>query len=236
MTALNYVALTIDLYDGSGNYPVSGTATFTPSAVLTDAGVEIVGQQPVTVSFRAGSLPSATLLATDNSGPLPAGWTWSVSFSGITGAPAAFSFFLPYASGADQVLSDQIPVSSGTSFTAYMPLSGGQFTGPVAAAVANVADGATIEINAALGNTFRVTLGGNHELTVINPAYDGQKIVIEVTQGAGGPWLLSYSSVFDFGNADEPALSTATGDEDDFGLSYKAATGKWKCLAFAPGF
>lgn len=122
---LNYVTLTLDLYDGSGNYPVSGTASFAPSAVLTDAGAEIVSQQPITVTFRAGSLPTVPLLATDNSGPLPAGWTWGVTFDGITGAPAGFSFFLPYTDGASQVLSNQIPVGSGTAFQAYMPVPPG---------------------------------------------------------------------------------------------------------------
>jgi len=102
--------------------------------------------------------------------------------------------------------------------------------------VENVADGATITIDAALASTFRVTLGGNHEITVINPAYDGQKIVVEVTQGEGGPWSLTYSSALDFGAAGQPALSTTAGDEDDFGLSYKAATGRWRVLAFAPGY
>jgi hypothetical protein len=317
--SLAYVDLVLDLYDGSGNYPVSGTASFVPSSVLDDPGVEVTGQMPVTTSFRAGSLPAVSLLATDNPGPLPAGWTWGITFAGITGAPAAFSFFLPAGpaaftatdaapavftwtppgsepwqlqslpdgtgvqlSGASlpggfsagttyyvvnasgyvcglaatqggtpiastssgsgeltvvsQLMSNLIQVSSGSTFQAYMPLSGGQFTGAVAGAVVSVADGATIEIDAALGSTFRVTLGGNHELTVVNPGFDSQKIVVEVTQGEGGPWTLTYSSAFDFGAAGEPVLSTATGDEDDFGLSYKAATGKWKCLAFVAGY
>jgi hypothetical protein len=312
--ALSYITLTLDLYDGSGNYPVSGTATFTPSAVLTDAGVEVTGQMPVTVSFRAGSLPAATLLATDNSGPLPSGWTWGVTFAGITGAPAAFSFELaaaavsftasdgspcvftvgsgpapldgtgvqlsggslpagfstgttyyvvastgsggtfeladtqggaPLASTSSgsgtvttvsQLMSNLIRVSSGSTFQAYMPLSGGQFTGAVEPAVVSVADGAAITINAELGNLFRVTLGGNHELTVINGT-DGQLIRVEVTQGPGGPWSLSYSSVFDFGSAGQPDLSTAEGDTDVLGLGCKAAAAApWQVLAFAAGF
>lgn len=118
---LNYVTLTLDLYDGQGNPEISGKAVFTPSAVLTDAGVEIAGQQPITAVFRAGGLPAVRLLATDSSGPLPAGWTWSVEFSGISGAPAGFSFFLPFTGGASQLLSNLIPVSSGTAFQAYAP-------------------------------------------------------------------------------------------------------------------
>ena len=120
---LNYVTLTLDLYDAQGNPAIAGTATFTPSAVLTDAGVEIADQQPIVAVFHAAALPTVKLLATDNSGPLPAGWTWSVAFSGRTGAPSSFSFFLPYTGGSSQLLSNLIPVSSGTTFQAYVPLS-----------------------------------------------------------------------------------------------------------------
>ena len=233
---LQYVQLTLDLYDGTGNYPVSGLATFTPSAVLTDAGVEIIGQQPVTVTFRAGSLPSVSLLATDNSGPLPAGWTWAVAFTGITGAPAGFSFFLPYSDGSAQLLSNQIPVSSGTSFTAYMPLSGGQFTGPVEPAVVSLADGATISLNAGLGNLFRVTLGGNRTLANPSGGTDGQMIRVEVTQDATGSRLLSYGAAYDFGSEGTPVLSTAATAMDVLGFGYDAGAGKWRCLAFASGY
>jgi hypothetical protein len=143
--SLNYVTLTLDLYDGQGNPVIAGTASFTPSAVLTDAGVEIVGQQPVTAVFHAAALPAVKLLATDNSGPAPSGWTWSVTFSGITGAPASFSFFLPYAGGATQLLSSLIPVSAGATFSDALAQSlrvqvlrpsGGDDTGAFRAALA----------------------------------------------------------------------------------------------------
>lgn len=127
-----YLTLTLDLYDGTGNYPVSGSATFTPSSVLTDAGVEVTGQIPVTATFRAGSLPAVSLLATDNSGPLPGGWTWGVAFSGITGAPAAFSFFLP-ASPVSFTATDATPavftVASAGPGTAFASGAGVQLSG-----------------------------------------------------------------------------------------------------------
>lgn len=310
---LAYISLLLDLYDGSGNPAVTGTASFVPSAVLTDAGVEIVGQLPLPASFRAGSLPTVSLLATDNAGPLPAGWTWGVMFAGLTGAPAPFSFFLPSAAvsftatnaapcvftvgsgsapvnatgvqlaggslpagfssattyyvvastgsggtfelaatqgGAalgstgtgsgtvttvSQVMSNLIPVSSGSTFSAYMPLAGGQFTGAVEPGVVALADASTITVNAALGNLFRVTIAGNRTLTIINGT-DGQLFRVEVTQGAGGPWSLAYSSVFDFGTAGQPSLSTLAGATDVLGLACKAAAGKYQLLAFAGGY
>ena len=36
---LNYVTLTLDLYDGQGDPEIRGSASLVPSAVLTDAGV-----------------------------------------------------------------------------------------------------------------------------------------------------------------------------------------------------
>jgi hypothetical protein len=111
--ALNYVTLTVDVYDGQGSYPVTGTATFTPSAVLTDTSDhEYIGQIPVVVSFSASGIRTVRLLATDNSALSPGGWSWQVAFAGFTGAPASFNFFLAYANGAAQYLSALAPVSS----------------------------------------------------------------------------------------------------------------------------
>lgn len=125
---LSYVVLTLDIADGSGNLPGrTCSASFVPSAVLTDSGVTIVDQAPVHASFNGIAAPAVRLLATDNSGPQPSGWTWEVTFSG-PGMPGAFSFFLPFAGGASQNLSALIPVQSGTSFQAYMPLPSGTAT------------------------------------------------------------------------------------------------------------
>lgn len=111
--ALNYVNLTADLFDGQGNVLAAGTATFTPTAQLTDtADHEIVTLAPVTAAFKPTASPVVKLLATDNGAPLPGGWGWTVTFSGVPGNPASFTFFLPFAAGASQFLSSQAPVSS----------------------------------------------------------------------------------------------------------------------------
>lgn len=89
------MTLVLDAYDGQGNLVTKGTAEFTPSALLTDAGVEWIPQAPIPAVFHAAGPPSVKLLPTDASGPLPAGWTWSVAFSGVPGSPAGFSFALP---------------------------------------------------------------------------------------------------------------------------------------------
>lgn len=74
--ALNYVTLTVDLYDGQGNALTQGTASFVPSATLTDtADQEIITQAPIVVSFHAGAgPPTVSLLATDNASPGQMSW------------------------------------------------------------------------------------------------------------------------------------------------------------------
>jgi parallel beta-helix repeat protein len=118
---LNYVGLTLDLYDGQGNPVVTGAAYFTPTAQLTDAGVAVTTEAPIPGVFHSGGLPVVSLLATDNTAPQPNGWGWQVTFSGVPGNPAGFTFELPYTSGSAQNLSSQTPVASASAFTSYVP-------------------------------------------------------------------------------------------------------------------
>jgi hypothetical protein len=114
--ALNYVSLTCDLYDGAGSTVNGGIATFTPSAQLTDtADHEIITGAGITGSFGPVASPVVRLLATDNAAPLPSGWAWNVTFTGVPGNPGAFSFFLPYSGGASQYLSSLSPLPAGTT-------------------------------------------------------------------------------------------------------------------------
>lgn len=117
--ALNYVNLTVNIFDGSGNIPQAGTATFIPTAVLTDqTNHEYIPQIPVVARFTIsnpddlnspGVAPVVSLLATDNAAPAPSGWKWQVTFAGFTGAPPTFKFLMPFTAGANQNLSDQTP-------------------------------------------------------------------------------------------------------------------------------
>ena len=122
--SLNYVTLTCDLFDGRGNRVNGGTATFTPSVQLTDStDHEIIAQAPLTAVFRSTGSPVISLLATDNGNPLPAGWAWTVTFSGVPGNPAAFSFFLPYSNGSAQNMSALSPVSSAVTQFPLNPMT-----------------------------------------------------------------------------------------------------------------
>jgi Domain of unknown function (DUF4082) len=110
-------------------------------------------------------------------------------------------------------------------------------TGALAPAVVNLADAATIAIDASQGNDFRVTIAGNRTMsTPANPT-DGQKVALQVTQGTGGSFTLSWSSGYEF-SADLPAptLSTSAGLTDLLGFIYNAAKGKWLFVAYVSGF
>lgn len=94
--ALNYVTLVVDLVDGTGTVPSRGAALLAPSTVLADAADNLyIGQMQAWCQFTGAPAPTARLLATDNPGPLPAGWAWGISFTGLSPGPAGFSFFLP---------------------------------------------------------------------------------------------------------------------------------------------
>lgn len=128
--ALNYVQLTLDIFDGSGGIPQAGTVTFTPSAVLSDTtDHQAVQQGPVQAVFNGTAAPVVRLLATDNAVLTPSGWGWTVTFSGMRSSygiaynPVPFSFFLPFSAGASQFFSSQQPVVAVATLAGVTPLT-----------------------------------------------------------------------------------------------------------------
>ena len=109
--------------------------------------------------------------------------------------------------------------------------------GALAPTVVQLADAATIAVDASLGNDFRLTVGGNR--TMGNPANpeNGQQIIFQLTQGSGGPFAVSWGSGYEF-SADlpQPTLSTTAGQTDLLGFVYNAAKGTWLLAAFVNGF
>lgn len=115
----------------------------------------------------------------------------------------------------------------------------GALSGFLAPKVTVLTDGATIPVNAALGNSFRVTLGGNR--TVLSPtnAADGQSITFEVIQDATGSRTLTWTSGaggFAFGSSTVPVLSTTAGATDLVAFRYSSAKGRWLFLGSSGGF
>ena len=109
--------------------------------------------------------------------------------------------------------------------------------GAVAPAVVSLTDAATIAVDASAGNDFRVTIAGNRTMaTPSNPA-DGQKIMLQVTQGTGGSYTLSWDSGYAFSaGLAQPALSTTAGEVDLLCFIYNSSKSAWLLAAFVSGF
>jgi hypothetical protein len=121
----------------------------------------------------------------------------------------------------------------------YNPAGGGTlhaYLAPAVVALSFVASGTTL-VNAALGNSFNLTLTAS-TTTLGNPSSpaDGQVIRFRVTQGTGGSFTLAYGSAYDFGSGSAPTLSTAAGKVDILGFEYVASISKWCYLGSGLGF
>ena len=98
-------------------------------------------------------------------------------------------------------------------------------------------DAATISIDAALGNNFKVTLGGNRTLGNPTNGVDGQKITIRVRQDGTGSRTLAYDTKYRFGNSLSSITLTTTANKTDYlGFVYHAADDKWDAVSFADGY
>lgn len=97
-------------------------------------------------------------------------------------------------------------------------------------------DAPAISVNAALGNDFRVTLGGDRAFAAPTGGRDGQRITLMITQGKGAPHKVTWSDRYRFGTLGAPALSAAEGHTDVLGFIYHQPLGAWFCVGAARGF
>ena len=170
------------------------------------------------------------------------GWRTALSrrkvFKGAVGAAAA-------GAAAGAVLTDggaaPALAAEGRTGLARRAVAAAQATtveqGAVAPSVVVLADAATIALDASLGNDFRVMIAGNRALG--NPASptDGQKIILQITQGAGGSFAITWGSAYQFADGlPQPVLSTTAGQTDLLAFIYNAARNKWLLAAFVKGF
>src|ERR1700722_10310837 len=126
--AVTPVLLILDLYDGAQNLVTSGKAVLQPSVPVADTVNHQAVVAPVTASFsdENNAVPLQLFLrACDDPDLTPAGWQWTISFPGVPGSPAGFSFFLDSANGSVQYCSSQVPVQAVAPVSAYLPLPSG---------------------------------------------------------------------------------------------------------------
>jgi hypothetical protein len=126
---------------------------------------------------------------------------------------------------------------------AYAALAGATFTGAVAMTPVTLTDAATIAVNAALGNQFRVTLGGNRTLGAPSGPVDGQVITVWFTQDGTGSRTITLalspgtSGGYWFGtDLTSITLSTAAGTMDKATFQYDSANTRWDVTGFLRGF
>jgi len=109
--------------------------------------------------------------------------------------------------------------------------------GAEAPAVVVLTDGATIAVDASLGNDFRVTIAGNRAMGNPSSPTDGQQIVFQVTQGSGAPYTINWGSSYWFSaGLPAPALSTKAGQTDLLIFIYNQSLGKWLLAMYVNGF
>lgn len=77
-----------------------------------------------------------------------------------------------------------------------------------------LADGATINTDAAAGNVFTVTLGGNRTLANPTNLAAGASYAWIVRQDATGSRTLAFGTAFKFPDGDAPTLTTAANAVD----------------------
>lgn len=121
----------------------------------------------------------------------------------------------------------RFPVS-GTSIAASKVITSG---------VVTLTDASTITVNAALGNTFDVTLGGNRTLGNPSNSTTGQKILFRIKQDGTGSRTLAYDTKYRFGT-DIPSITlTTTASKTDFiGCVYNVTDDKWDVVSVVKGY
>jgi hypothetical protein len=106
--SLSYVNLVCDLFDGQGNPVIAGSLSFAPDATLASTTDHVtITQAPILVGLLGNPLPVVQLAATDNASLSPPGWRWQLT-QRLPGASGPQSFYLAFANGATQYLSDAL--------------------------------------------------------------------------------------------------------------------------------
>ena len=149
---LNYVTLTFQVAD-AGQDAEAGPVTIKPTAVVTAAGITVVSQDAV-VRQLSGGTASVALVATDNTGTVPAagGWAYLITLPG--GLPG--NYLVDHANGATQRFDSLTPVSPPPSAAIqyYLPLPAGTPTPGYVPVASGTGEGTTWGPNGTGGSGY----------------------------------------------------------------------------------
>lgn len=101
--------------------------------------------------------------------------------------------------------------------------------------IVTLTDAANIATDAALGDHFKVTLGGNRTLDNPTNPTDGQVILFEFIQDGTGSRTITLGSDFIFGTDVTSVTLTTTASKRDF-MVCKYRGSKWCVLGFSRGY
>ena len=96
--------------------------------------------------------------------------------------------------------------------------------------VVTLTDAATINIDASLGNNFRVVLAGNRTLANPTGLIDGQVFNVRIKQDGTGSRTLAYGTKYKFPGGTAPVLSTAANALDFMSCQYDATDDTLICV------
>jgi hypothetical protein len=231
-------ASTISVNAASGNYfRVTLTSAVGSTRVAGVPSNPVDGQQITFEFIQPASGGPCTVTWASGTG----GYSFGSGSAPVLSTTASAANLVTFEySGAEQswLLAADVPGAAATAQAAAqaasVPRIGGAMQGKLAPAVVSLTDAATITVNAALGNDFRVTLGGNRTMGAPSNAADGQSVTFELIQpSSGGPYTVTWASGaggYSFGSGTAPVLSTAAGATDLVAFRYSGAKGEWLAL------
>ena len=191
--AYNYVTV-------SGTFAtLTGTVTFTPPNDVTDltGTIPVLGPGPAVCTVSGGSFTSPALLATDNVGLLPAGWTWLTTVA-LTGQKAyTYPVLIPAANGTTATLSALAVSASGggsaEGFNNPMTTLGDVIVGGAGGAAQRLTIGGSAQVLTSNGSgatpTWQATAFSNPMIALGDMIYGG------TSPSAGSPARLIGGTV-----------------------------------------
>jgi len=171
-------------------------------------------------------------------GPNSVGGTTATTLSGLLAGDGALVSVATIGAGL-QFTAGQLAVSGVVLTTTAQTIGGVKtFSDSLDLQVANLADAATIDVDAAAANKFEVTLGGNR--TIANPtnAADGRVIIFRLRQDNTGGRIVTWGNDYRFRGdlaAANVVLSTSANTIDRVAFEYVTADSKWDCVSFIKG-
>lgn len=150
----------------------------------------------------------------------PAGATGATGPQGATGATGAQG-----PTGATGATGPQGPPGP----------SGGVMTTYIAPKVITLTDGATVAIDASLGNIFDWPLAASaHTLGAPTNPVDGETITVRIAYS--GAFTPLFNAIYDFAAIGQPTWTATSGKADEVAFRYKATTNKWRYIGAGLGY